>query len=451
VQALCTPHTFLQYISSSAHLTPSYSKVQALHISQLPTAQCKLGTYHTFLQHITCSAHLTPSYSTVQALHISHLPTAQYILCTSHIFLDLIALVQYVGQYKLQVLSSELCSFLRELFHFQITRHGPVLPPPQHIGKQVSWTATSTSSLQFQLAVILLCKTEAFTAADTRDWPRQFTAAVNAVETASLCATMLHVTYNSTSSSQDASAYTHNSTHWQSRVNSSLWGLVWWRLSLYDQQQLTLKMATEVAVVQDSRLRIHMCCVMGWELYFWVFQGTLVCSRSCPRTATWTASPVREFWPNSSPTWTGQTPNLQQAKETSHSLSNRAQEASLNNPIKSQLTHSHPPTAIPPHLPSCITTCQSQPLHQTPHTADHNHPLSALPPSSATSVYYTLSFCMVILLGLYPEKKKDLARGQELHTQWHSANLENVNNIQGPWNNGLLLQFDASDLSFWLL
>ena len=139
----------------------------------------------------------------------------------------------------------------------------------------------------------------------------------------------------------------------------------------------------------SARLKIedsHVLCHGVRTVYFWVFQRTLLCSRSCSQTATWTASPEREFWSNSIPTWTGQQPKPQQAKETSHSLSNRAQEASLNNPIRSQLTHSHPPTAIPPHLPSCITTCQSQPLHQTPHTADHYHPLSALPPSSSTSV-----------------------------------------------------------------
>jgi hypothetical protein len=202
----------------------------------------------------------------------------------------------------------------------------------------------------------------------------------------SLCATMIHVTCNSTSASKQASAFTLNSTHGQSRVNSSLRGLIWRHLSVYDWQQLTLMMSTELAIVQDSRLRIHMCHVMGWELYFSVFQGTLVCSCSCPQTATWTALPEREFWSNSIPTWTRQRPNLQQAKEMSHSLSNRAQEASLNNPIKSQLTHSHPPVAIPPHLPSSVTTHQSQPLHQTPHAADHYHPLSALPPSSSTSV-----------------------------------------------------------------
>ena len=82
-------------------------------------------------------------------------------------------------------------------------------------------------SLQFQLAVILLCETEDFTAADTGDWPRQFIAAVHAAETTpplslSLCATMLHVTCNSTSSSKESNAFTLNSTHGQSTVNSSL-------------------------------------------------------------------------------------------------------------------------------------------------------------------------------------------------------------------------------------
>lgn len=33
-------------------------------------------------------------------------------------------------------------------------------------------------------------------------------------------------------------------------------------------------MATEVTVVQDSRVRIHMCCVTGSELYFSLFQRT---------------------------------------------------------------------------------------------------------------------------------------------------------------------------------
>ena len=59
-------------------------------------------------------------------------------------------------------------------------------------------------SLQFQLAMIFLLKTEAFTAADTGEWPRQFIAAVHAAETASLSlslslslsATMLHVPCN---------------------------------------------------------------------------------------------------------------------------------------------------------------------------------------------------------------------------------------------------------------
>jgi hypothetical protein len=142
-----------------------------------------------------------------------------------------------------------------------------------------------------------------------------------------------------------------------------------------------------------------------------------VCSRSCPQTVTWSAPSDREFWSNFITTWTRRWPNLQQAKEMSHSLSNRAQEASLNNPIKSQLTHSHPPVATAPHLPSSITTRQSQPLHQTPHAADHYHPLSALPPSSSTSVQYTLSFCLDYTL----RRKKHPSRGQELHTLWHSV------------------------------
>jgi hypothetical protein len=245
-------------------------------------------------------------------------------------------------------------------------------------------------SLQFQLAMIFLLKTEAFTAADTGEWPRQFIAAVHAAETASLSLSLslsVSVCYHApcamqqTSSSKESSAFTLNSTHRQSRFNSSLSGSFWWCPSVYDQQHLTFMMVAEVTVVQDSRLRIHMCCVMGWDLYFSVFQGTLVCSHSCPQTATCTATSEREFWSNSIPTWREQWPNLQQAKETSYSLSNTAQEVSLNNPIKSQLTHSHPPMAIPPHLPSSVTTHQSQPLHQTPHTADHYHLLSALPPS----------------------------------------------------------------------
>ena len=62
---------------------------------------------------------------------------------------------------------------------------------------------------QRHCTVILLCKTEAFTAADTGDWPRQFIAAVHAAETVplslclTLCATMLHVTCSSISSNKD--------------------------------------------------------------------------------------------------------------------------------------------------------------------------------------------------------------------------------------------------------
>jgi hypothetical protein len=50
-------------------------------------------------------------------------------------------------------------------------------------------------------------------------------------------------------------------------------------MPVYDQQQLTLMMATEVTVVQDSRLRIHMCCVtvrlsVSRDLSAFVFPST---------------------------------------------------------------------------------------------------------------------------------------------------------------------------------
>jgi hypothetical protein len=55
---------------------------------------------------------------------------------------------------------------------------------------------------------------------------------------------------------------------------------------------------------------------------------------------------------------------------------------------------------------------------------------------------------MVILLGLHPEKKNHppkRSRTSHPMTQCHIP--ENLNNIQGLWNIGLLLQSDASDLS----